>query len=221
MVLAALELGHEYIAITDHSQNLKMLRGEALGVQAAQGREVARLNDKYGGKPRILHGIEADILNDGRVDLGPQVLGSLDWVIGSVHQQFTLPREEQTRRIIAAMESGCIDVFGHPTGRLIEERAPYEVDMEQIVAAAVRTGVALELNAYPARLDLDDAHCRLARERGAWLIIDTDSHDTTHLHGLKYGVQVARRGGLEAKHVLNTRPVEELIEHRRARRSRL
>jgi DNA polymerase (family 10) len=221
MVLAAAELGRDYIAITDHSQNLKVAGGLDAERLAAQGKAIDALNERFGGRPRILRGIEADILLDGSVDLGPEVLGTLDWVIGSVHSHFDLPAAEQTRRIIAAMESGQIDVVGHPTGRLLEKRAPYAIDLEAIVAAAVRTGVALECNAYPDRLDLNDAGCRLARERGAFIVIDTDSHATSHLAGIGNGVRVARRGGLEPRHVLNTRSAAELLEHRRARRARL
>jgi DNA polymerase (family 10) len=130
-----------------------------------------------------------------------------------------LPREEQTRRIIAAIESGDIDVVGHPTGRIIEHRPPYDVDMEAIVEAAARTGVALELNAYPDRLDLNDEHAKLARDRGAWIVIDTDSHATSHLYAMQHGIEVARRAWLEPKHVLNTRSVDELVAHRAARRA--
>jgi DNA polymerase (family 10) len=220
MVLAAAELGRDYIAITDHSVSLKVTRGLDAERLAAQGRAIDVLNERLGGRPRILRGLEADILLDGAVDLGPEVLGTLDWVIGSVHSHFDLPRAEQTRRVIAAIESGCIDVLGHPTGRLLEKRAAYELDLEAVIAAAARCGVAIECNAYPDRLDVDDAGCRMARERGALVVIDTDSHATTHLAGLGGGVRVARRGGLEARHVLNTRPVEELLAHRRARRGR-
>ena len=220
MALAAAELGREYIAITDHSETLKIARGLDAARLAAQGRAIDELNERLGGRPRILRGIEADILLDGSIDLGPAVLGTLDWVIGSVHSAFDLPREEQTRRVIAAMDSGLIDVLGHPTGRRLEKRPPYELDLEAVVAAAVRTGVALECNAYPERLDLDDGGCRLARERGAVIVIDTDSHATSHLGGLGGGVRVARRGGLEPRHVLNTRPLAGLLAHRDARRAR-
>jgi DNA polymerase (family 10) len=219
MVDAARAIGHEYIAITDHSESLKMVRGLDAARLAEQGRLIDALNERLGGTPRVLRGIEADILLDGSIDLGAEVLGKLDWVIGSVHSHFNLPRAEQTRRMVAAIESGIIDVVGHPTGRLLEQRAPYEVDMEALVAAAARTGVALECNAYPDRLDLNDEHCRMARERGAPIMIDTDSHATSHLQGLKHGVDVARRGGLEAAHVLNTRSVDGLLDHKRARKS--
>jgi len=218
MVLAAAELGRDYIAITDHSLNLTIANGMSPERLAAQGRQIDELNERLGGRPRILRGIEADILLDGSIDLGPEVLGTLDWVIGSVHSHFNLPREEQTKRVVAAIESGQIDVVGHPTGRLIGKRAAYDIDLEAVVAAAARAGVALECNAYPDRLDLDDAGCRLARERGAFIVIDTDSHASTHLVGLSGGVRVARRGGLERRHILNTRPVDELLAYRRARR---
>jgi DNA polymerase (family 10) len=220
MVLAAAELGREYVAITDHSQALKVANGLDAERLAAQGRHIDALNERLGGRPRVLRGIEADILLDGSIDLGPAVLGTLDWVIGSVHSHFDLPRAEQTRRVIAAIESGSIDVLGHPTGRLIGKRSPYELDLDAVVAAAARCGVALECNAYPDRMDLDDTGCRLARERGALVVIDTDSHAATHLVGLAGGLRPARRGGLEARHVLNTRPLAELLEHRRARRAR-
>jgi DNA polymerase (family 10) len=220
MVQAALELGRSYIAITDHSANLKMVRGLDPDRLREQGRQIDALNEKLAGRLRVLRGIEADILPDGSVDLGPEVLGSLDWVIGSVHGQFNLPREEQTRRIVTAIESGDIDVLGHPTGRLLETRAPYDVDLDAVVDAAARTGVALECNAYPDRLDLDDRGCRMARERGAFIIIDTDSHATSHLQGIGGGVRQARRGGLEPRHVLNTRDVDGLLDHKRSRKGR-
>ncbi len=219
MAAAALALGRDYIAITEHSQNLKIARGVDSDRLAAQGRAIAALNETLGGKPRVLRGIEADILVDGTMDLGAETLGTLDWVIGSVHSHFQLPRDEQTRRMIRAMESGLIDVVGHPTGRLIEERPPYDVDMEALVDAAARTGVALEINAYPERRDLNDEHARLARDRGAFMVIDTDSHAAEHLRGIGNGVDVARRAGLEPRHVLNTRSVEGLLEHRRQRKS--
>jgi DNA polymerase (family X) len=221
MVLAAAELGREYIAITDHSLNLTLTNGLSPERLAEQGRQIDELNERFCGRPRILRGIEADILPDGSVDLGPEVLSTLDWVIGSVHGQFNLPRAEQTARIVAAMESGLIDVLGHPTGRLLEDRPPYDVDLEAIVAAAARTGVALECNAYPNRLDLDDVGCRLARERGAFIVIDTDSHATSHLGGIGGGVRQARRGGLEPRHVLNTRTLDGLLDHRKTRRGQV
>ncbi len=217
MVAAAAALGREYMAITDHSQALKIANGLDADRLRAQGRKIRELNDKTGGAPRLLCGIEADILLDGSIDLGASVLGELDWVIGSVHSHFQMPRAEQTARVVRAIESGLIDVVGHPTGRKIGERSEIDLDLEVVVEAARRCGVALEVNAYPDRLDLRDEHARLAIERGAFVVIDTDSHATDHLRGLAYGVNVARRAWMEPRHVLNTRPVEGLLAHRKDR----
>ena len=217
MAAAAAALGREYIAVTDHSQNLKMVGGLDAERLRAQGRLIRAHNDR-GGAPRLLRGIEADILVDGEIDLGAEVLGELDWVIGSVHSHFQMPRAEQTRRVIHAIETGLIDVVGHPTGRKIGDRAEIELDLEAVIDAARNCGVALEVNSYPDRLDLRDEYCRLAIERGALLVIDTDSHAVDHLRGLHYGVNVARRGWVEPRHVLNTRSAEDLLAHRRERR---
>jgi DNA polymerase (family X) len=211
MVEAARKAGREYIAITDHSQALAMARGLDAARLRAQGRQIRELNEKLGGKPLVLRGIEADILADGSVDLGNEVLRELDWVVASVHSQFGLPREEQTRRIVRALESGVVDVLGHPTGRKIGHRLPYEIDLEVILAAAKRVGAAVEVNAYPDRLDLDDTHVRMAREAGVPLIISTDSHATTHLPGIHWGVSQARRGWAEAKDVANTLPASAFL----------
>jgi DNA polymerase (family 10) len=211
MVEAARKAGREYIAITDHSQALVFARGLDAQRLRAQGRQIRELNEKLGGKPLVLRGIEADILADGSVDLGNDVLRELDWVVASVHSQFGLPREEQTRRIVRALESGVVDVLGHPTGRKIGHRLPYEIDLEVILAAAKRVGAAVEVNAYPDRLDLDDTHVRMAREAGVALIISTDSHATTHLPGIHWGVSQARRGWAEAKDVANTLPASEFL----------
>src|SRR5262249_401387 len=150
--------GHEYIAITDHSQALAVTRGLTPERLADQGRRIRELNERYGGKPLVLRGIEADILPDGEVDLGAEVLGGRDWVVGSVHSAFRRSREEQTRRVVRALESGVIDVLGHPTGRMIGRRPGYELDLERVFQAASRVGAAVELNAFPDRLDLRDTH---------------------------------------------------------------
>ena len=171
-----------------------------------QGARIRALNEELGGKPTILRGIEADILADGSVDLGPEVLGELDWVVGSVHSAFRLSREEQTKRVVKALESGLIDVLGHPTGRLLTRRDPYPIDIEQVLAAAKRVGAAVELNAYPDRLDLEESSLRMAKEMGVPVIISTDSHERRQLdrhHALRGG-DGAPAGGLEAHDVGNT-----------------
>jgi DNA polymerase (family 10) len=212
MALAARAAGRRYIAITDHSQALAMARGLDPERLRAQGRVIQALNDQLGGNPVVLRGIEADILPDGSVDLGNEVLAGLDWVIASVHSQFGLPRAEQTRRVVRALESGVVDCLGHPTGRLIGRREPYEIDLEAVLAAAQRTGAAVECNSFPDRLDLCDVHLRMARDVGVPVVINTDSHATTHLVAIQYGVWTARRGWLEASHVANTLPLPAFLD---------
>lgn len=226
MVEAAHALGYEYIAITDHSPSLAMTRGLDGTRLADQGRMIRALDR---GDMRVLRGIEVDILPDGTLDLEEDVLRELDWVVASVHSKLDLPRAVQTRRIVRALESGVVDCLGHPTGRLIGEREPYDVDLEEILKAARRTGAAVEVNAFPDRLDLCDTHARLAKELGVPVVISTDSHATTHLHNMSFGVDTARRGWLERGDVANTMPFQRFRErfaahhqaHRRASKARV
>lgn len=211
MALAAAAQGHGYCAITDHSKALAFANGldEArLREHAARIREAGK---KLGGKIRVLAGIEVDILADGALDLAHDALAELDVVIASVHSRFDLGREEMTRRLVRAIESGAVDAIGHPTGRLLLRREPYPLDMEEIMRAAKAKGVALEVSAYPDRLDLNDVHCRLAKELGVKLVIDTDSHATSHLAMQRFGVDTARRAWLEKADVLNTRECDEFL----------
>jgi DNA polymerase (family 10) len=167
----------------------------------------------------VLIGTECDILPDGSLDYPDTLLAELDVVIASVHTRFSMSREAMTARIVKAMETGRVDILGHPTGRLLGTRDPYEVDIEAVVDAAARTGTALEINAAPERLDLKDTHVRLARERGVRLEIGTDAHTRGHLHHMALGISVARRGWVEPKDVLNTLPLEALrqvLGHRAA-----
>jgi DNA polymerase (family 10) len=222
MARAGRKLGHDYMAITDHSQALKFVGGLDATRFRAQDGLIRRLNDEYAAEGvdfRLLHGSEADILLDGAVDLVPEVLDCIDWAIGSVHSYFHIPAEDQTARIIRAIESGHIDMLGHPTGRILESRPPYAVNMEAVIEAAARTGVALEINSIE-RLDLNDEHARWAKQAGAWVVINTDAHATSQLQALPHGIDVARRGWLEAGNVLNTYPLEFLREHRRERLAR-
>ncbi|MDR7483908.1 MAG: DNA polymerase/3'-5' exonuclease PolX [Armatimonadota bacterium] len=208
MAEAAKALGYEYICITDHSQSLKVAGGVTIPDLRRHATQVRALSDRLGIE--VLIGTECDILADGSLDYPDEVLADLDVVIASVHTRFRMSREEMTRRIIRAMEREQADIIGHPTGRLLGARDPYEVDVEAIVDAAARTGTVLELNASPERLDLKDAHVRLARERGVLIEIGTDAHQTAHLRHMVLGVSVARRGWLEAKDVINTRPLAKL-----------
>lgn len=209
MVAAARRLGREYIAVTDHTRALAMV-----GLDAAKLREqmayIDSLNAKLRGF-RILKGAEVNIDRDGSLDIDDETLAQLDVVGIAVHSYFHLPRAEQTRRIVRAMENPHADILFHPTGRALLKREPYDVDMEEIFAAAVRTGTVLEVDGYPERLDLRDEHVRRAIQAGAKLVIDTDAHSIHHLEYMFFGIATARRGWATAADVLNTLPVEAFL----------
>ncbi len=210
MVLAARAAGREYVAITDHSQALAIANGMGAERLREQGRRIAAINEE--GGPRVLRGIEVDILADGALDLGPEVLRELDWVMASVHSHFDLPREEQTRRIVRALESGVVDCLGHPTGRMLGRREGYAIDLEAVLLAAKRVGAAVELNASPNRLDLDEHALAAARQLGVTVMVDSDAHHVRQLDFLRHGVTIARRAWLGPEHVGNTLPVDALVD---------
>ena len=210
MALAARALGLEYLAITEHSRRVAMAHGLDPQRLARQIDEIDQLNEVLEGKVTLLKGIEVDILEDGTLDLPDSILARLDLVVGAVHSRFNLPRARQTERILAAMESPYFTILAHPSGRLIESREPYDVDMLKIVRKAKARGIALELNAHPERLDLTDTHCRMAKEEGVLVAISSDAHTTLDLENLRFGVGQARRGWLEKTDVLNTRSLSEL-----------
>ncbi|HKV44060.1 MAG TPA: PHP domain-containing protein, partial [bacterium] len=169
-----------------------------------------KLNDEVG--MRILIGSEVDILPDGSLDYPDEVLKTLDLVIGSVHSRFRMTEAEMTRRVIAAMQNAHLDILGHPTGRLVGQRPPFELDLEAVIEAARKTETVLEINASPDRLDLKDAHVRLARDHGALFEIGTDAHRQDHLRAMEYGIGTARRGWVEAPSVINTWPLTQLVD---------
>jgi DNA polymerase (family 10) len=210
MAVAARRRGLEYLAVTDHSQALRMVDGLDERRLMAQVDAIDRVNEGMKGF-RLLKGIEVDILEDGRLDLPDSVLQRLDLVIGSVHTRFQLSLEQQTSRILRAMDHRYFSILGHPSGRLIGEREPYAVNLAAVVRQAAQRGCFLELNANPARLDLTDVGCRMAKEAGVLVAIDTDAHSTAELGQLRHGVNQARRGWLEKKDVLNARPLGELL----------
>lgn len=209
MALAARQRGFEYLAVTEHSRRLTVTRGldEARLVQQIEA--IDRLNDKLEGIT-LLKGIEVDILEDGSLDLPGNLLARLDLVVGAVHSKFNLPRDRQTARILRAMEHPFFSILAHPTGRLLPSRPPYEVDVAAVVRKARQRGCFLELNAQPERLDLADTFCRLAKEEGVLVSINSDSHNSRGFDNLCYGIDQARRGWLTKKDVLNTYPLAGL-----------
>jgi DNA polymerase (family 10) len=209
MARAAQALGLSYLAITEHSRRLAMAHGLDPRRLAEQCDAIDRLNETRDGIV-LLKGIEVDILVDGSLDLPDSSLKQLDLVIGAVHSRFELTRARQTERILRAMDNPYFTLLAHPTGRMIEERAPYDVDMLRIIRHAKQRGCFLELNAHPERLDLLDTHCRMAREEGVLVAINSDAHSRDDFANLRYGVGQARRGWLAAADVLNTRPLAEL-----------
>ncbi|MEK7673421.1 MAG: DNA polymerase/3'-5' exonuclease PolX [Patescibacteria group bacterium] len=201
--------GYEYFAVTDHSSVMAVTGGMGTKEIKAQWAEIEALNKKLKGRIKILKGCEVDILKDGSLDFSDEILKELDVVIVSAHMHNRLPAEEQTARIIAALENPYTMILAHPTGRLINKRAEMEFDMEKVIEACVQNKVALEINANPSRLDLADKYIRIAKAKGAKFTIDTDSHSVTNPEFMKFGVGMARRGWLEKADVLNTRTLKE------------
>jgi DNA polymerase (family 10) len=206
MVRAAIRQGYEYVAITDHSKSEYIAHGMDEKRLAKYVTEISKLKKKYAGDIVVLAGSEVDILADGKLDYATKYLDLLDWVVASVHSRFKQPRDEMTKRILAALSNDHVNALGHPTGRLINEREPYDADMAQVILAAKDNNVALEVNSSPARLDLKDAHIRAAVEAGAKLVISTDAHHENQLSFTTFGIAQARRGWATAQDVLNTLP---------------
>jgi len=215
MALAAKQAGLKYLAITDHSQRLTVVHGLDKKRLQRQIEEIDKLNSKLAGIT-ILKGIEVDILEDGHLDLPDSILSQLDLVIGAVHTKFRLSRSKQTTRILRAMDSRYFSILAHPSGRLLDEREPYELDMSRIIEAARECGCYLELNSQPQRLDLIDTYCQLAKEEGVLISINSDSHSTNGFKLLEGGINQARRGWLEKHDVLNTCSLRELRKFLRA-----
>lgn len=209
MALEARRRGLSYLAITDHSRRLTVAHGLDAAAVSRQIDEIDRLNDELEGIT-LLKGIESDINEDGSLDLPDDILRRLDLVVGAVHSKFTLSRGRQTARILRAMDHPCFTILAHPTGRMIQERDGYDVDMQRILRHARQRGCFLELNAQPDRLDLNDIHCMAARREGVPVAISSDAHSVFDLGDLRFGIGQARRGWLEKKDVLNTRTLAEL-----------
>mgnify|MGYP000078863895 CR=1 FL=1 len=209
MAQTAHERGYEYLAVTDHSRSLSVARGLDEDRLARQIEEIGQLNEQWDDF-RLLSSIEVDILDDGRLDLSDEILSRLDLVVCSIHSGLDKPEDKQTERIIRAMDNPNCNIIGHPTGRMLGSREAYPLNVEQLLRAAAERGCYFEINAQPQRLDLRDEHVRAAREHGVKVAIGSDAHAPAHLSFMRYGVYQARRGGLEAAHVLNTYAWPEL-----------
>jgi len=207
MAEAARERGYKYMAITDHSKNLAFANGLDDARAVEHIKRIRATGERIEGI-RIFAGIEVDILADGSLDLSDLVLEQMDLVIASVHSHFNQSAEEMTARLLKAIENPNVSIIGHPTGRILLRRDAYAYDMDAVLEGAARNKVAMELNAYPDRLDLSDRHLRMAKQHGVKIVINTDSHHTTHMEKIRYGVLQARRAWLTADDVLNALPVE-------------
>ena len=212
VISAAVAKGYEYVAITDHSQSLKIANGLSPERLRKQMEIVQKADELFGGRVRVLAGSEVDIKADGSLDYPSSLLRDLEIVIGSVHSRFKMEKNEMTKRVVNAVSSGRIDILGHPTGRLIGKRAPYELDLEKVLSAARDSGVCMELNSFPDRLDLADSNCRRAMNSGVKVAIATDAHSVEQMDYIKFGITTARRGWLEAKDVLNSVPGKDIVK---------
>ncbi len=209
MAEACRDLGYQYMAITDHSRRVTVAGGMDAKKAERQWREIDRVRADL-EDIHVFRSMEIDILKDGSLDLDDEHIAQLDIVLVSVHSFMDLPKARQTERIVKAISHPGVHILAHPTGRLINVREPYEVDLEEVLQAAKEHGVAVELNAHPDRLDLSDIHAFRARELGVPVVIDTDAHSPDGLRFMRYGLDQARRGWLEKKDVLNTKTLTRL-----------
>jgi DNA polymerase (family X) len=217
-VAAAERRGYEYVAVTDHSFSTRVAGGLTADELVAHVKKIRAVQTRHPGIT-VLAGTECDISPDGPLDYPATVLAQLDLVIGAVHSGFKQSKAEMTRRVCHALANPCVHVLAHPTGRLIGERDPCAIDIEEVLRTARRCGKALEINAYPERLDLHDVHARRAHELGVLVAISTDTHVLDHLAYMELGVATARRGWTEAHHIVNTWPLPKLLAWTRGTRS--
>ena len=217
MAAAARELGRAYLAISDHSRSLTVAHGLEVARVAEQSEAVKEANRAVDGID-ILHGTEVDILTDRSLDYPDELLSKLDWVSAAIHSGFGQSSKDMTKRVVAAIRNPHVDSVAHPTGRLLNSRDGYELDIDAVLEAAAETGTALEINAMPDRLDLPEEPARKAAKMGVPIVINTDSHSMHHLDYLTYGITAGRRSWLSASHVLNTRDIEGLRAWREKRR---
>jgi DNA polymerase (family 10) len=211
MAFAAKRKGYEYVGISDHSESLKVANG--LSPQRLKGNmDVARHVEERVGGIKVLIGAEVEILEDGRLDYPDEILRELDYVIGAVHSKFNQGESEMTERILRAMENDYLTILAHPTGRVLEQRQPYQFALDRVLEAARDHHVCMELNCYPERMDLSDLNCMRAKEKGVKMVVNTDAHSVAQLDYMFYGVATARRAWLESKDLLNALPLDRLVD---------
>jgi DNA polymerase (family 10) len=211
MAQAARGHGLQYALVTDHSHSLAVTRGLTVERLREQRAEIEVVNQQLGDRFRLLAGVEVEVRGDGSLDLPEEALAELDLVVAAVHSGLRQDRKRVTERVLAAIRNPHVDIIAHPTGRLIDEREGAHLDMEAVFRAAAETGTALEVNAYPARLDLNDGHIRRAIELGVTLAINSDAHDASGFNVLRFGVATARRGWATPAHVLNALSLEDIL----------
>lgn len=211
LIDAAKKKGYEYIAITDHSKGLGIARGLTVEKLLEEKREIDAINKKLKGF-RLIAGTEVDIRSSGEMDFPDDVLKKVEIVVASIHSGFKQSREQIMKRLVSAMKNPFVSVIAHPTGRLIGEREPYDIDIEELLKTAKETGTAIEINAYPLRLDLNDVYAKKAKEMGVPIVISTDTHIVSQFDYMRYGVSIARRGWLEKRDVLNTMDCDSLLK---------
>ena len=215
IVEAAQKIGYQYIGIADHTKFLRIEHGLDEKKLLAQRKEIDKLNLKFkieNLKFHILQGCEANILNDGSIDIKDEALKKLDFVIAGIHSNFKMPKEKMTERIIRAMKNPNVDIISHPTGRILKRRDEYQIDFDKILRAAKETGTILEINSFPERLDLNDQNIKRAKEAGVKMVINTDSHHRDQLRFIEFGISQARRGWAEKEDIINTQPLEKLLK---------
>jgi DNA polymerase (family 10) len=217
MAQAAKALGLKYLGVADHSQSLTVANGLSPERVRRQQEEIDALNKRLKGI-KLFKGTECDIRADGRLDFDDELLATFDYVVASVHDHFKQPREEMTERIVRAIRNPYVTMLGHATGRLLLSREGYQVDLEAVLKAAAETGTLIEINAHPARLDLDWVHCKRAKALGVGIVINPDAHSTQEIGLYTYGVDVARRGWLEKANVFNTKTLAEVTKALAARK---
>jgi DNA polymerase (family 10) len=211
MAQAARKLGHEYIAITDHSKAVTVANGLDEKRMAAHIKKIHEIDKDGGLGIRVFAGAEVDILKDGGLDYSDEILAQLDVVVCSIHSYMNLDRGEMTDRYLAAIENPYTQIIAHPTGRLLLRRDAFDYDMQKVLEACAKQGVAMECNSFPDRLDLKDVYLRMCKDRGVKVVISTDAHSTLNLAYIRYGVTMARRGWLEKQDVINTLPPEQFL----------